>query len=163
MFIAAVLQVSVFTSLQLGEGNPDLLLVTLAMVALLRGPIYGACAGFFGGLIVDTATLATLGVASLLLIGVGYWIGRYGETTGRDRRHAPLLSVLVITVLYAVAALALHFMLGNGTAARLVLLEALPPTLVLNLLLTPPVYVLARALLRPVAVRDRAAEVRLLG
>ena len=163
VFLAALLQVSIFTSLHVGAGAPDLLLVALAAVALLRGPIYGACAGFFGGLVVDTATLGTLGVTSLLLIVAGYWIGRYGETTGRGRRHAPLLSVLVITVLYAIAAFVLHFMLGSSVSARLVLVDALLPTLVLNLLLTPLVYAAARGLLRPLDAERRATEVRLLG
>ena len=79
---------------------PDLLLVTLVAVALLRGSVAGAVGGFFAGLVIDTATLGTLGLTSLVLTLAGYWIGRYGETTGRDRGHAPYLSVAVITVLY---------------------------------------------------------------
>ena len=76
------------------------MLVTLVSVALLRGTIFGAVAGFGAGLVVDTATLQTLGVSSLLLTIAGYWIGRYGETTGRDRTHAPFVSVAVVTILY---------------------------------------------------------------
>ncbi len=163
VFCVAVLQVSVLTTLELGAGAPDLLLVTLVAVALVRGPLYGAGAGFFAGLVVDVATLQTLGVTSLLLTLVGYWIGRYGETTARERRHAPLLSVLVATPAFALGAFALHFMLGDGVSARVVLLEALVPTLALNLLLTRPVYAACRRLLRPVELADRAREVRLLG
>ena len=163
VFVAAVLQVSVFTSLQIGAGAPDVLLVTLAAVALLRGPIYGASAGFFGGLVVDTATLETLGLTSLLLIVVGYWIGRYAETTGKGRARAPLLSVAVATVAYAFGAYALHFLLGDPVSARLVLVEALPPSLLLNVLLTPPLYALCRALLRGREGAERAPEVNLIG
>ena len=67
-----------------------------------------------------------------MLTIAGYWIGRYGETTGRDRTHAPLLSVVVVTCLYAVGALVLHFMLGDSVSARLVLVESLPPTILLE-------------------------------
>ena len=116
--------------------SPDLLLVTLVAVALLRGSIFGAVAGFFAGLVVDTATLETLGLTSLLLTLVGYWIGRYGETTGRDRAHAPLLSVAVVTVLYALGSLALRFVLGEPAPPRASCsLDALPPGVALNLLL----------------------------
>ena len=87
-------------------GVPDLLLVTLVAVALLRGSIVGAAGGFFAGLLVDTATLGTLGLTSLVLTVAGYWIGRYGETTGRDRAHAPFLSVAVVTILYSFGAAA---------------------------------------------------------
>ena len=88
----------------------------------------GATAGFFGGLLVDTMTLETLGLTSLLLTIAGYWIGQYGETTGRDRRHAPVLSVFVVTVLYVVGAMTLHAMLGDSVPVRYVLIESLPPT-----------------------------------
>jgi len=69
------------------------LAVALLSIALLRGSVFGAIAGFGTGLLLDTATLGTLGVTSLLLTVFGFWIGRYGETTARDRFHAPFLSV----------------------------------------------------------------------
>ena len=64
----------------------------------LRGATVGAVSGFAAGLIVDTATLGTLGVTSLLLTLAGYWAGRYGETTGRGRPFAPYIAVVVIAV-----------------------------------------------------------------
>ena len=66
--------------------------------------LFGAVAGFSAGLLADTGVFGTLGFTALLLTLAGYWAGRYGETTGRDRAHAPLLSIAVITVLYQVAA-----------------------------------------------------------
>src|SRR5213075_3490492 len=104
-------------------GHPNLLLVTLVCVALLRGALFGAVAGFSAGLLADTGVLGTLGFTSLLLTLAGYWTGRYGETTGRDRAHAPLLSVAVVTALYQFGALLLHFMLGEHAPARAVLLD----------------------------------------
>ena len=163
IFVAAIVQTSILNSVEIGGGTPDLLLVTLVAVALLRGPLYGAGAGFFAGLLVDTALLQTLGVTSLLLTIAGYWIGRYGETTGRDRTHAPLLSVVVVTILYAIGAIVLRYMLGDPVSGRLVLIEALAPSVLLNLLLTVPVYALARRLLRPPQRQTRAREVTLLG
>jgi rod shape-determining protein MreD len=163
VFVAAIVQTSILNAVELGGGTPDLLLVTLVAVALLRGPLYGAGAGFVAGLLVDTALLQTLGVTSLLLTLAGYWIGRYGETTGRDRTHAPLLSVVVVTILYAVGTLVLRYMLGDPVSGRVVLVEALAPSIVLNLLLTVPVYALMRRLLRPPERQARAREVTLLG
>ena len=148
VLIAAILQVTIFASIDVSGGGPDLLLVTLVAVALLRGPIAGACAGFFGGLVADVATLETLGLTSLVLTVAGYWIGRYGETTGRDRAHAPLLSVVVVTILYTVGAYVLHFVLGDDVSARRALLTSIPPTILFNLLLTVPVYAGVRRFLR---------------
>ena len=162
LFGVVVLQVSVLSSLELLDGRPDLMLVTVVAVALLRGPVFGAAGGFAAGVLLDTATLGTLGVSSLLLTLAGYWTGRFGETTGRDRGHAPFLSIAAVTVLFAAASLVLHFMLGFRPSARLVLVDALPPTILLNLVLTAPVYALCRRLLRP-PERVALGEVRLLG
>jgi rod shape-determining protein MreD len=161
MFVAAIVQVTLLTEINVFHGAPDLVLVALVSVALLRGTIFGAAAGFGAGLVVDTATLQTLGVTSLLLTIAGYWIGRYGETTGRDRTHAPFLSVAVVTVLYAIGALVLHYMLGDPASAYRVLVQALPFQLLFNLLLTLPVYTLTRRLFRPPPTG--LEEVRLLG
>jgi rod shape-determining protein MreD len=163
VFVASILQVTIFSDINILGGYPDVVLLTLVAVALLRGSIYGASAGFAAGLLVDTANLATLGVTSLLLTIAGYWIGRYGETTGRDRAHAPFVSVAVATILVQFGGLVLHYMLGDTVSARRVLLEALPPKVALNLLLTLPVYALTRRLLAMARAPEGATEVRLLG
>ena len=159
----SILQVSVFSDVTILNGTPDLLLVTIICVALLRGPIIGAAAGFWGGLLLDVANLATLGVTSLLLLVAGYWTGRYGETTGRDRAHAPFLSVAVITFLYALGSLAFHFVLGEPAPARTVLWTTLFQGIVLNLILTWPVYKLASLILRQPDRRERVQRIHALG
>ncbi len=162
LFVAAIVQVSIFTQVDIFGGVPQLVLVILVGVALLRGSVAGATAGFFAGLVVDTATLGTMGLTSLVLTVSGYCIGRYGETTGRDRAHAPFLSVAVVTILYAFGVLIVHFMLGERAPAGAVM-RGVPPTIVLNLILTGPAYWLVRRLLRPRERADFATEVQLLG
>ncbi|HUJ55469.1 MAG TPA: rod shape-determining protein MreD [Gaiellaceae bacterium] len=162
LFVAAIAQVSIFSQLHVFGAAPDFLLVTLVAVALLRGSIAGAVGGFYAGLLVDTATLGALGLTSLVLTLSGYWIGRYGETTGRDRAHAPFLSVAVVTVLYQFGLLVVHFVLGENAPAGAVA-RALLPAIVLNLILTGPLYALARRLLRPLEREALTTEVQLLG
>jgi rod shape-determining protein MreD len=162
LFLAVLVQVSILGGYSPLGGSPDLLLVILLSIALLRGSVFGAVAGFGAGFLVDVANLGTLGFTSLLLTVAGFWIGRYGETTAHDRFHAPYLSVLVVTVLYAFGALALRFVLGEGVPAHDVV-AALPPEVLWNLLLTWPVYALVRRLFPPAEAADRAYEVRLLG
>ena len=163
VFVASILQVSVFSDVRILSGQPDLLLVSLVAVSLLRGSVAGACAGFFGGLLIDTATLETLGLSSLLLTLIGYWVGRYGETTGRDRTHAPFLSVAVVTFLYALGGLALRFVLGEPAPARHVLLDTLFQGIALNLILALPVYAVVRRLLPPRLVVTRGEGAPALG
>ena len=162
LFVAAIMQVSIFAQVHVFGAVPDVLLVMLVAVALLRGAIAGAVGGFFAGLLVDTASLGQLGLTSLVLTVAGYWLGRYGETTGRDRFHAPFLSVAVVTILYSLGLLLVHFVLGVRAPAG-AMLRGLLPAIALNLILTAPVYALVRRLLRPLDHGDLATEVQLLG
>jgi rod shape-determining protein MreD len=163
VFVAALLQVTLFASIDIAGGAADVLLLSLLAIALLRGAVAGSVAGFFGGLLVDVLTLDTLGVTALLYALAGYWAGRYGETTGRDRSHAPLLTVLIATVAIAYAGYGLHFLLGEELLARRALFETLLPTLVLNLAVARPVYALCRSALGRSSLSDRYGEVKLLG
>lgn len=145
VFVAALFQAGVFSSLTIAGGAPDVLLVVVVSLGLLRGSVPGAVVGFSGGLVVDLLTLETLGVTSLVLTLAGFWAGRYTETTGRGRRLAPLVAAAVITILAALFAFLLHYLLGEDVVARHVLVSVLVPTFVANVVLAFPVYVLVRA------------------
>jgi rod shape-determining protein MreD len=162
LFVAVLVQVSVLDVYQPFGGSADLVLVALIAISLLRGSIFGAVAGFCAGYLIDTANLGILGFTSLLLTLAGFWTGRYGETTARDRFHAPYTSVAVISLLYGIGTLALDFVLGQPAPAG-PYLSGLPATILLNLILTWPVYTFARKLFPPVEMADRVHEVRLLG
>jgi rod shape-determining protein MreD len=161
LFVVVLLQLSVLTEYRAFR-TASIVLVALLSIALLRGSLFGAVAGFATGLLLDTAMLGTMGVTSLLLTVGGFWIGRYGETTARDRFHAPFVSVAVVTVLYLIGQLVLQFMLGEPAPAGRVV-DGLPGALLLNLLLTLPVYALIRRMFPPLELGDRIREVRLLG
>jgi rod shape-determining protein MreD len=161
LFVVALLQLAVLTEYRPFR-TASIVVVALLAIALLRGSVFGAVAGFTTGLLLDTATLGTLGITSLLLTVFGFWIGRYGETTARDRFHAPYLSVAVVTVLYAFGQVLLQFVLGEPAPAGLVA-HGLPLAVLVNLILTLPVYMLIRRLFPPLELGDRVREVRLLG
>jgi rod shape-determining protein MreD len=162
LFTVVLVQISFASAYAPFGGNANLVLVVLIALALLRGSIFGAIAGFGTGLLLDTANLGILGFTSLLLTLAGFWIGRYGETTARDRFHAPLASVAVITVLYAFGSIALGFVLGEPVAASAAI-DGLPATVLLNLVLAWPAYWFVRVLFPPGGHLDRVHEVRLLG
>lgn len=157
-FVAVVLQAAIVSAVEPFGGSADLVLVTLTAAALLRGAIFGALAGFYAGFLLDAANLETLGLSSLLLTLAGYWIGRYGETTGRDRAHAPVLAIAVVTVLYAFGSLAMHYLLGDPVSAQSGLVDALPAQILLNLVLTIPVYALCRRIFARPGARPMEVE-----
>jgi rod shape-determining protein MreD len=161
VFVTAIFQVAVFSGWELLGGFPDVLLVTVVCIALLRGATAGAVAGFVGGLLVDTATLGTLGVTSLLLAVAGHWAGRYGETTGRGRPFAPYLAVAVIAVVVGVGGYLVHFLLGDAVSARLALPPVLPSA-ALDVLLVWPLYRMCRSVVGVSPANERPREVELV-
>ena len=154
LFVAALLQVSLATPIEVGSGHPDLVLVLVVAIALLRGPVLGATAGFGAGLVADVAALQALGVSSLLLTLVGYWSGRFGEATSRSSPHPPLVAVGLATAALALGQAVLHFMLGETVAASAFFGQVLLPSVALNLLIAYPLYRLCRRLF-PVVARPR--------
>ncbi len=154
LLLVALLQVSWATPIEVGSGHPDLVIVTLVGLALLRGPLFGTIAGFWAGLALDVASLGTLGLSSLLLTPAGYWAGRFGEGTTRSSPYPPLVAVALGTVWLGLGSAIVHFMLGEGASASTVLGGVLVPTLALNLLLAYPVYRLLRRIF-PIAARER--------
>jgi rod shape-determining protein MreD len=161
VIVAALVQVTVIGGGSLLGAELDLLLITVVAIALLRGSVAGAVAGFAGGVLVDVMTLSTLGVTSLLLTLAGYWAGRYGETTGRGRAYAAPVAAFAISLLVGISEAALHFILGDAVPASAVLAPLLP-TAILAALVIFPVRRLARAMLGETLWFERAREVELV-
>lgn len=146
---AAVVQVSLAEWIEIGEAHPDVVLVTLVAVSMLRGPTTGAVCGFLAGLVLDTAAFGTFGLTSLLLTVTGYWTGRFGEATTRSSAHPLLVAVAFATIGVTLGSAVLHFMLGLTIPGSQLFLAVLLPALAFNLLLAYPLYNLSARALPP--------------
>jgi rod shape-determining protein MreD len=155
LLLAALVQVSIASTIEVAEGHPDVVLVLLVCMALLHGPLFGALAGFWAGLALDVVSLETLGLTSLLLTLAGYFAGRFGDVTTRASAHPPVVAVILATIGVAFGSAVLHFMLGSSLAAGHFFLAVLLPTLALNTLLAYPLYRLAGRLFRPAVAPRR--------
>jgi rod shape-determining protein MreD len=149
-----VLQLAVVAQITVMDANADLLPLVAMSIGLLAGPISGATVGFMLGLVADMALIQTLGVSSLLLIGVGYMAGRYREL--RDATHSlvPPLGGFVATLGFDVGFMLVQLLLGvDSPVSPLVIREILVSAL-LNGLLAIPLFAAVRALLRPDLIEE---------
>jgi rod shape-determining protein MreD len=144
MLFAALVQVSLASTIEVAEGHPDVVLVLVIAIALLRGPVFGAVVGFWAGLVLDIASLETLGLTSLLLTLAGYFAGRLGDVTTKSSAHPSLVAVALGTIGFGLGSAVLHFMLGSTISAGEFFVGVLLPSLALNLLLAYPLYGLCR-------------------
>ena len=161
LLVLAILQISFVNSFELVEGHADVVLVVLTGIALLRGPVFGACAGFFAGLVLDVSTLGTLGLTSLLLTLAGYAAGRFGEATShhQNQRARILIAVALLTAGVQVGSLIVHTLLGEPASAGVIIGRVLLPSLAINVLLAIPTYWVLRKLFPPPPRREREREV----
>jgi rod shape-determining protein MreD len=155
--LVAVAQIAFVNAFELAEGRADVLLLVIVGVALLRGPLFGAVAGFWAGLLVDTMTLGTLGLTSLLLTVGGYWAGRFGEATSdhQNQRARILIAVTALTIGVELGSLVVHVFLGDTASFGTVVGRVLLPSLALNLALAMPAYWAMRKLFPPEPRRER--------
>ena len=154
VLVTVVLQLAVITQMTVLDADPDLFPLVVLSVGLLAGPIPGATTGFLLGLVADMALLQTLGVTSLLLIGVGYLAGRYRELRDASHRLVPVIGALIGTLAYAASFALVQFLLGvESPVSPLVIREAIVGAL-LNALIAMPVYAAVRFVLRSDLVDD---------
>ena len=93
VFLALVLQVTLFRRIQLWGVRPDSMMVILVYVALGCGPVVGCLLGFLVGL--AQLSIMASAMASLPLAGtvVGFVVGRYGT---KIMYESYLVQILII-------------------------------------------------------------------
>lgn len=151
---AVILQLSGLGPMRVLGGQPDLVALVVAGVAIYAGSVAGAATGFAAGLVLDLAMGVTMGASSLVLTAVGYAVGRYREV--RDPAHGlmPIPVGAAATLGYLLAFASVSFMLDVGASVSPLVLRDMLVTTLLNTLLAIPVFAVCRRVLRPVLVVD---------
>jgi len=148
LFVAVLFQVTVGTDLVVFGGYPDLVVLVVVSLALLRGPVFGAVAGFAGGFGIDALGLGVLGTTSLTLVVLGYAIGAWGERVSDTAPVRPLLAIAVGSGAAAVGELVVAVLVGSGPSVSAASFVAAVPRAMLDLLLAIALYPLIRRIMR---------------
>ena len=145
---AAVSQISIFGI------SADLTPLMVMSEGLLAGSLTGAVMGFATGLLVDTVLVQTLGVTSLLYIAIGYWAGRLREL--RDPAHGlvPLAAGAAATAVAGIGMTLIQFLLGVDAPVSVLLLQQIFITILVNTLISLPVYAVVRRIVHPALPDD---------
>jgi rod shape-determining protein MreD len=145
---AAVSQISIFGV------SADLTPLMVMSVGLLAGSLTGAVMGFATGLLVDTVLVQTLGITSLLYIAIGYWAGRLREL--RDPAHGlvPLAAGAAATAVAGIGMTLIQFLLGVDAPVSLLLFQQIFITILVNTLISLPVYAAVRRIIQPALPDD---------
>ena len=164
VFVAALLQVVIVSSLvDRAAARPDLLLVVVVALGLLRGSVPGAVLGFVGGLVVDLVTLGNarrdLAHPHARRASGPVATARRPAATGASRPSSPSAT---ITVLAGAFGYVLYYLLDEEVVAGHALVTALVPAFLLNVALALPVHALVRRIVGEGQRAELAPEVEVL-
>jgi len=145
---AAISQISIFGI------SADITPLMVMSVGLLAGSLTGAIMGFATGLLVDTVLVQTLGITSLLYIAIGYWCGRLREL--RDPAHGlvPLAAGAAATAVAGIGMTLIQFLLGVDAPVSVLLFQQIFITILVNTLISLPVYAAVRRIVHPALPDD---------
>ena len=151
---AVILQLSALGPDRLFGGQPDLVPLVVAAVAIYAGSVSGAAMGFATGFLLDLLVGGTMGASSLVLSAVGYGVGRFREV--RDPAHGlmPIPVGAAATLGWLAASAAVSFMLDVGASVSPLVFRDMLLTTALNVILALPVFALCRRLRRPALLVD---------
>jgi len=140
---AAVSQISIFGV------SADLTVLVVMSVGLLAGSIPGAVMGFSTGLLVDMVLVQTLGVTSLLYLVIGFWAGRLHELRDPSHGLVPMAAGAAATAFAGLGMAVIQFLLGVDSPVSWLLLQQIFITVLVNALISIPVYAAVRRVIGP--------------
>lgn len=148
LLVTVLVQVSVVQRIEFGDASPDLVVLVIVSIALLRGAVAGALYGFLGGLLLALASALLLGPHAILGTVIGYWAGRWGEALITDEHPVPpLIAAVCGTLAVQVGRPLIDFLaLSSVTTTDGIWSTALVVALI-NALLAIPVYLLVHRVL----------------
>jgi rod shape-determining protein MreD len=149
--VGVLLQSTVLAWWRPGGVRPDVLVLAVVAVAMASGPAAGAGFGFAAGLVADLLFDLPVGVSALVYTAVGYAVGmvRVYVTSQRALVHLALSGAASLASVWCSGLLLRVFDLSSWEAVT----RAGPLVALYNLLLTPFVYPLVRALTERVPAR----------
>lgn len=152
--IAGLVEIVAVSQFPVFGANATLAPLVVMAVGLVAGASAGALTGFAMGLFLDLALVQTLGVSSLLLVGIGHGAGRLRELRNPQGALLPLAAGAAATTLFTVGYAVIQFLLGVDAPVSLLLLRDIVSTIVVNALIAAPVFALTRRWLTPVLPDD---------
>lgn len=109
-----MLQSTLLSYVRIYNVKPNLLIIFVICVALLRGNVEGASVGFFAGLLLDMAFGKLLGFYSLLGFYLGLAVGSVNRRLYRENYLVVIFFTFAATTLYEAAVYILNnFMTGS--------------------------------------------------
>jgi rod shape-determining protein MreD len=103
LFVAALVQSTMLTRVEIGSVKPDLVLILVIIATLIYGGRRGIAFAFIGGIALDLFSGGPMGASSLALILAAVAVSPGNSTFSRFNVLVPISACIVGTVVYGLA------------------------------------------------------------
>lgn len=149
VLVTALVQVAIGYRLQVAGASPDVLVLVVASIALLTGPVPGAACGFLAGVALATFAAIPLGPHALLATLVGYAIGRVGEALVTDDHPVPpLVAGIFATLTMQLGRPLIEFLVNPDINTIDTVVSRAVVVTIISAVLAVPTYLVVRRALR---------------
>ena len=100
IYVFTVLQSTILDYIKIFNIKPNLLIILIIAVALLRGNVEGAVVGFFTGLAQDIASGKVIGYYALLGMYLGLLVGSVNKRLYRENLFVIIFFTFVASIVY---------------------------------------------------------------
>ena len=152
--LVVIVQIAAISQIEIFGANADLTPLVVACAGLLGGSLPGAFFGFGVGLFLDLALVQTVGMSSLLFLGIGYGAGRLRELRDPQGAIVPVAVGAAATLLAQLGFSLMQFLLGVDVPLELLLAREILATVLLNGVIATPIYAVVRRGLLPALPED---------
>ena len=130
LLLLLLLQSTLLGYVRIYNVKPNLLVIFIVCVALLRGNVEGASVGFFAGILLDMTFGKFLGFYALLGMYLGLAVGSVNRRLYRENYLVVVFFTFIATILYEAAVYILStFMTGNMELVLPLTVKILPEAL----------------------------------
>lgn len=142
IFCVALLQSTLFDYTKVYNIKPNLFIIIIVSIALLRGNVEGAAVGFFAGLVQDLISGRIIGIYAIIGLYTGFIMGSVNKRLYRENVLISIFFTFIATIVYEAAVYLTIVLSGINSdflyAVRMIIL----PEAIYNGVISIPIFIL---------------------
>ncbi len=158
LFISFLLQSTLFSQFTIGSIRPNLLLIAIAAIGLLRGRRFGMISGFVSGLFCDIFFGNIIGIYALLYMYIGYMNGLFRKNLFPGDFKLPLALIVGSDLLFGHGCYLLFFVLKGDFEYLYYLRKIILPEMIYTTIIAILFFPLIKFVYNRITLHEEKAE-----
>lgn len=143
IFCITLLQTNFMGFIEVYNIKPNLFIILIVSIALLRGNVEGAAVGFFTGLVQDLISGRIIGLYALLGLYIGFIMGSVNKRLYRENILISIFFTFIATIFYELVVFLTVLLSGINTDFIKALTTIILPEAIYNGVMSIPIFILS--------------------